>query len=51
MLAMEYYCAIRNDKQDDFRKSSEDLQELMQNEISRTGRTLYTITAILDDYL
>ncbi|XP_056668187.1 Fanconi anemia core complex-associated protein 24 isoform X3 [Monodelphis domestica] len=33
-------------------KNWKDLRELMQSEISRTGRTLYTVTAILyNDYL
>ena len=31
---MEYYCAIRNDKQVDFRKTWKDFYELMLSEIS-----------------
>ena len=47
VLVMEYYCAIRNDKQDNFRKTWKDLCELMQCDVSRSGRTLNTVTAIL----
>ena len=51
MTVMEYYCAIRNDEQDDFRKIWKDLHELMQSEVNRT-RTSYTVTAIfLDEQL
>ena len=45
MNAMEYYCAIRNDEQGDLRKTWKDLHELMLSEVSRTRRTLYTVTA------
>ena len=41
---MEYYCAIRNDEQEDFRKACKDFYELMLSERSRTRRTLYTAT-------
>ena len=46
-LRAQYYCAIRNDKQDNFRKTWKDLHELMQNEVNRTRRMLYTVTTIL----
>ena len=49
MIVMEYYCTLRNEEQDDFRKSWEDLHKLMQSEISRTRSTLYTVTEILYD--
>ena len=45
MNVMEYYCAIRNDEQEDFREAWKDLSELMLSERSRTRRTLYTATA------
>ncbi|XP_056674218.1 28S ribosomal protein S10, mitochondrial isoform X2 [Monodelphis domestica] len=44
MMVMEYYCAIRNDEQDDFYVNWEKLNELMQSEMSRTRKTLYTIS-------
>ena len=47
MIVMEYYCDIRNDKQDDFRKIWKDLHKLMQSEIRKNRKTLYIITAIL----
>ena len=47
MIVMEYYCAIRNDKQDDLRKTWKDVHELMQSEVNRTRRMLYTVTATL----
>ena len=47
VIMMEYYCAVRNEEQDNFRKSWKDLHELMQSKISRTRRTLYTVTPIL----
>ena len=34
MNVMEYYCAIRNDEQADFRKTWKDLYELMLSEVS-----------------
>uniref|UniRef100_A0A7N4P7Z2 RNA-directed DNA polymerase n=1 Tax=Sarcophilus harrisii TaxID=9305 RepID=A0A7N4P7Z2_SARHA len=49
MKIMEYYCSVRNDQQDDFRKAWRDLHELMLSEMSRTRRSLYTSTTILDD--
>ena len=42
---MKCYCAIRNDEQADFRKTWKDFSELMLSEMSRTRRTLYTVTA------
>ncbi|XP_056649558.1 solute carrier family 12 member 8 isoform X2 [Monodelphis domestica] len=47
MMVMEYYCALKNDESMDFYKNREDLHELMWNEMSRTRRTLSTVTAIL----
>ena len=47
MSVMEYYCAIRNDEQEDFREVWKDLYELMMSEMSRNWRTLYTVTAIV----
>ena len=41
---MEYYCAIGNDEQEDFREAWKDLYELMLSERSRTRRTLYIAT-------
>ena len=49
MNIMEYYCCVRNDQQDDFRKAWRDLHELMLSEMSRTRRSLYTSTTILYD--
>ena len=42
MNVMEYYCAVRNDEQEDFREAWKDLYELMLSERSRTRRTLCT---------
>ena len=42
MLVMEYYCAQRNNKLEEFHVNGNDIQELMQSERSRTRRTLYT---------
>ena len=47
LLMMEYYCAQRNNKLEEFHVNWNDLQELMQSERSRTRRTLYTETDIL----
>ena len=44
MLVMEYYCAQRNNKLEEFHVNWNDLQELMQSERSRTRRILYTET-------
>uniref|UniRef100_A0A4X2L8J3 Histidine kinase/HSP90-like ATPase domain-containing protein n=1 Tax=Vombatus ursinus TaxID=29139 RepID=A0A4X2L8J3_VOMUR len=44
MNVMEYYRAIRNDEQADFTKTWKDLYGLMLSEVSRTKRTLYTMT-------
>ena len=44
MNVMEYYCAIRNDEQEDFREVWKDLYEMMLSERGRTRRTLYTVT-------
>ena len=44
---MEYYCSI-NDEQVDFRKTWKDLHELMLSEVSRTRRTLYIVTAMIN---
>ena len=49
MNVMEYYCAIRNDEQVDFKKTWKDLRELMQSKVRRTRRTLYTVIATLCD--
>ena len=46
MMVMEYYCAIRKDELMDFYKNWKDLHELMQSKISRTRKTLYTVTVI-----
>lgn len=48
---IEFYWAMRNDEQYDFRKTFKDLHELMQSEVSRTRRTLYRVTAIVYDAL
>ena len=39
---MECYCAERNNELEEFHVNWNDLQELMQNERSRTRRILYT---------
>ena len=44
MNVMEYYSAIKNDEQEDFREGWKDLYELMLSEKSRTRRTLCTAT-------
>ena len=44
MNVMEYYCTIRNDEQEDFRKAWKDLYDLMLSERSRTRRTLCAAT-------
>ena len=44
MNVMEYYCAIRNDEQEDFREAWKDLYDPMLSERSRTRRTLCTAT-------
>ena len=44
MNVMEYYCAIRNDKQEDFREAQKDLYDQMLSKRSRTRRTLYKAT-------
>ena len=44
MNVMEYYCAIRNDEQENFREAWKDLYDLMLSERSKTRRTLYTAT-------
>ena len=50
MNVMEYYCAIRNDEQEDFKEAWKDLYDLMLSERSRT-RTLYTATTtVCKDY-
>ena len=41
---MEYYCAIRNDEQEDFREPWKDLYDMMLSKRSRTRRTLCTAT-------
>ena len=46
MLVMEYYCAESNELEE-FYVNWKDLQDLMQNERSRTRRTLYTETDTL----
>ena len=43
----EILLCCKNDEQDDFGKSWKDLHELMQSEISRTRKTLYTVTEIV----
>ena len=47
MDVIGYYCAIRNDEQEDFREAWKDLYELMLSERNRTKRTLYTATTTL----
>ncbi len=47
MLVMEYYHAQRNNEMEEFHGNWNNLQELMQNESSRTSRTLYTETDTL----
>ena len=42
LSVIEYYCAKRNNELEEFHVNWKDLQELMQNERSRTRRTLYT---------
>ena len=44
MNVIEYYGAIRNAEQEDFREVWKDLNALMLRERSRTRRTLYTAT-------
>ena len=41
---MEYYCATRNDEQEDFREAWKDLYKLMLSEMNRTRRIFYTVT-------
>ena len=48
MRVMEYYCAIRNDELMDLYKNGKDLQQIW-TELSRTRRTLYTVTESLWD--
>ena len=51
MNVMEYYCAVRNDEQEDFRKAWKDLYELMLSKRSETRRTLYTAaTTVCEDF-
>ena len=51
MNVMEYYCAIRNDEQEDFREAWKDSYELMLSERSKTRRTLYTTTtAVCEEF-
>ena len=47
IIAMECNCAVRNDELNALEKTWTDLDEIMKSEISRTKRTLYTVTAIL----
>ena len=47
MNVMKYYFAIRNDEQANFRKTWKALHELILNEVSRTRRSLYTVSATL----
>ena len=47
LLAIEYYCAERNNEMEEFHMNWNDLQELMQSERNRTRRTLYTETDTL----
>ena len=51
MNIMEYYFAIRNDEQEDFREAWKDLYELMLRERRRTRRILYTATTtVCEDF-
>ena len=51
MNVMEYYCAIRNDEQEDFREAWKDLYDLMLRERSRNKRTSYTVTTtVCEDF-
>uniref|UniRef100_A0A5F8H852 Peroxiredoxin like 2C n=1 Tax=Monodelphis domestica TaxID=13616 RepID=A0A5F8H852_MONDO len=47
LLVMEYYCAKRNNKVEEFHGDWNNLQEVMQSERSRTRKTLYTETDTL----
>ena len=44
MNVMEYYCAIGNDEQEDFREAWKDLYELILSERRRTRRSSYIVT-------
>ena len=51
MNIMKYYCAIRNDEQEDFREAWKDFYELMLSERSRTRRTSYiAATTVCEEF-